>query len=320
MDTDLLHKMIDVLAGRKENNTEKLPVSMLMDEHSRWLKATNKTLSATTMAGRNTACRKFVSFVESSYPSASNAEDVDRRCALAFAEFLDRQGAKSKTRRNNIADLGAVWMSLIRIRDGITSNPWTLVLPQVSDDYERGVPFTREDERKVIEAADVCGYGWGLACRIALYTGLRYGDTATLRWRDIDLDTGVISVTPSKTRRHKVSLRIPINKALSKAIMERLKEAGKPSPDDFILPELGNRIQGRCKPPCTFARVLSVADVESGKYTFHSWRRTFRTRLAEAGVSDEIARRLGGWTNDGMALHYDHDGRLADLRNAVDKI
>ena len=52
-------------------------------------------------------------------------------------------------------------------------------------------------------------------------------------------------------------------------------------------------------------------------FTFHSWRHTFRTRLAEAGVSDEIAKRLGGWTVDKTAARYDHDGRLKELRHAI---
>ena len=56
----------------------------------------------------------------------------------------------------------------------------------------------------------------------------------------------------------------------------------------------------------------------SGNFTFHSWRHTFRTRLAEAGVSDEIAKRLGGWTVDKTAMRYDHDGRLGELAVAVE--
>ena len=56
----------------------------------------------------------------------------------------------------------------------------------------------------------------------------------------------------------------------------------------------------------------------SENLTFHSWRHTFRTRFAEAGVSDEIAKRLGGWTVDKTAMRYDHDGRIAELAAAVE--
>jgi integrase len=47
-----------------------------------------------------------------------------------------------------------------------------------------------------------------------------------------------------------------------------------------------------------FKDVLAKAGIKEGGHTFHSWRHTFRTRLSEAGVSDDLAKRLGGWTED----------------------
>ena len=35
-------------------------------------------------------------------------------------------------------------------------------------------------------------------------------------------------------------------------------------------------------------------------------------------MSDEIAKRLGGWTVDKTAMRYDHDGRIAELAAAVE--
>ena len=66
-----------------------------------------------------------------------------------------------------------------------------------------------------------------------------------------------------------------------------------------------------------FSAVLAKAGLSSPSFTFHSWRHTFRTRLADAGVSDDAARRLGGWTNLGMAAHYDHSKHLPELRAAI---
>jgi integrase len=54
--------------------------------------------------------------------------------------------------------------------------------------------------------------------------------------------------------------------------------------------------------------------------TFHSWRLTFRTRLSEAGVSDDLAKRLGGWIEDATAARYDHAERIAELREAIEKV
>ena len=71
--------------------------------------------------------------------------------------------------------------------------------------------------------------------------------------------------------------------------------------------------------PEPFAEVLKTAKVDDDHYIFHSWRHTFRTRLSEAGVSDDLAKRLGGWAEDATAARYDHAERVEELRAAVEK-
>jgi integrase len=71
--------------------------------------------------------------------------------------------------------------------------------------------------------------------------------------------------------------------------------------------------------PGKFAEVLKEAKLDGKGYTFHSWRHTFRTRLSEAGVSDDLAKRLGGWTENATAARYDHAERVEELREAVEK-
>ena len=61
------------------------------------------------------------------------------------------------------------------------------------------------------------------------------------------------------------------------------------------------------------------AGIADQGYTFHSWRHTFRTRLSEAKVSTELAKKLGGWTEDATAARYDHAERVEELRAAVEK-
>jgi hypothetical protein len=41
--------------------------------------------------------------------------------------------------------------------------------------------------------------------------------------------------------------------------------------------------------------------------------------MSEAGVSDDLAKRLGGWTEDTTAARYDHAERVEELRAAVEK-
>ena len=311
---DRLHEMIDALTG-KSRKQDGLPLAGIWQAYEQHIKTTGKLLSESTIRSRRKGCENFAAWAKESYPASDTAELVDRACAARYASFLASKGTKNKTRKNVIGELSAVWAMLQRTRNEIKENPWRLVAPEASNS-ERGKAFTPEQERAVVAAADNAGNGWGLACRIARHTGLRYGDVARLRWDAIDLDACTISTVPAKTMRHKIVVKIPISAELLIAL--RAARAADPA-GIHVLPE-----HAECYPqpanglPRTFREsVLAPAGIDNG-YTFHSWRHTFRTRLAEAGVADEIAKRLGGWTEDATAARYDHASRLDAMREAVE--
>ena len=319
---DALHALLDSICGAESREKNHLPIANVFDVYSTYLRTTKKTIAPKTLETRRHNAQRLTEWVETLYPSASTAERVDRACAVAFAEHLmdaprskmakkGSKGLSDKSRQNIIADLSAMWEGLMRTTDSIKTNPWKLVRPDVHDS-ERGQAFTTQQVTDILKAADEAGHGWGLACRIALYTGLRYGDIATLEWKDVDLDKGIIHTAPNKTARHKVVVDIPIADPLRASLEQQ------PTREGEVFPNLALYYPNQYL-PFRFVNVRKAAKV-SGKYTFHSFRHTFRTRLAEAGVPAEIARKLGGWTNDTMANHYDHSQRIEELRAAVAKI
>ena len=304
---DRLHAMIDALSGCRR---EGLPLASLWDTYWQWMQSVGNGLSEDSLRKRRRACERFAEWASENWPAAKFAGAVDRACVSGFASWLAAQGTMGKTRRNIIADLGAVWGGLQRVRDDVQLNPWPLVLPK--DDSGRLDAFTPSEVKNVLDAADKAGHGWGLACRISLYTGLRYGDVARLLWECVDLDRGFINLNPRKTARHGIIVTAPICAALATAIGAVRRDGV------FVLPE---HAAAYPKPeqgtPGAFSVILTAAGV-SGRHTFHSWRHTFRTRLSQAGVTDEIAKRLGGWTEDATAMKYDHDGRSKELTAAVE--
>lgn len=311
--TDRLHAMIDALAGAKRTG---LPLAGVWDVYEDWMKSAGRSMAPITERKRKRVVERFAEWAKDNWPAVVNAGQVDRACAAGFASWLAKQGSGGKTRRNIIGEIGTVWEGLRRVRDDVTVNPWPLVLP--GDDSERLPPFTPEQEKAVIEAADAIGKGWGLACRIARATGLRYGDVATLKWSEVDLDKGVLRLRPAKTARHGIDVIVPVCTAVRDALGALWAKQGGTS--EYVLPGHAEAYPHPHKgEPGAFSVVLTKAGVTGGRHTFHSWRHTFRTRLAEAGVSDELAKRLGGWTEDKTAMRYDHDGRIDELRAAVEK-
>jgi integrase len=317
---DSLHRMIDALLG--VSPLPGLPLGAVADAYSQAIQTAARSLSTHTVRDRIGACRRLAAWAAAERPATSTAEDVDRAAAAAFASHLAATGLTAKTRRNILGDLGTVWQELARSRDRMPSNPWPLALPEATSG-SRGLPFSREQEAAVLAAADApeaSAWGWGLACRIARATGLRYGDVARLQWRDVDLDAGVIRTEPSKTARWSVTVAIPVPAALIARLRADRPENCSQTADCCSVSVLPRMAEAYPHAPWRhpFGQVLATAGLPANVYTFHSWRHTFRTRLAEAGISDEIARRLGGWTNDATAARYDHDGKLSELRAAVE--
>ena len=304
-----IHDLIDSIYGMAHTGIQ---IGSVWEEYERWQKASGKTTSPITRRKRCSAIRRFAAWASEHWPSAQTAEDVDRQAAAAFAAWLADAGTKGKTRHNIISDLGTIWEGLRHIRERI-ENPWPFVLPNTRDS-ERGKSFSHAEEAAILKAVN--NSPWWLACMIARWTGLRYGDIARLDWGDVDTETGVIRIRPNKTARHGITVTLPMAADLGVA-MRSARAAGTGS--GFVLPlhaaaYPNNKMKNGPQP---FSRILEAAGLSPQQFTFHSWRHTFRTRLSEAGVSDDLAKRLGGWTSDATAARYDHAARVEEMRAAI---
>ena len=287
-----------------EQPLDKLPLDALQFEVDRLTSLSGKQLAKQYIEHRRGALARFVEWASENWPSAKDARDVDRVCAQAYAAHLQKQGGKSKSRHNTISLLGSVFNLLRRAHDGL-DNPWPLALPQVND-RDRGRTFTREEARRIFEAGDADGHGWGLAARIAACTGLREGDVLHLAHEDIDAG-GAIVTDPNKTKRWNIAVCLP----LPRDLLDLIGEGTGP-----LFAELQDAHGKRMKQH-PFSDILRAAGIDPTLYTFHSFRHFFRTQLARAGVSAEVAMKLGGWTQRETAARYDHDSHREELAAAI---
>jgi integrase len=120
---------------------------------------------------------------------------------------------------------------------------------------------------------------------LAVMTGMRSGELYALRWTDIDLDAGNISVArqwtskngfgPTKTRRSRV---VPISEDLSGFLKELKLKTGM---DEFVLPRLREWQSGnQAQITKVFCKELGITPIK-----FHDLRATFITNLLAHGES-----------------------------------
>lgn len=237
-------------------------------------------------------------------------DDITPPVAWEFSKHLGKQGCSSKSRNDYVSSLGTVWKMLIK-RAKATSNPWENAKVQRDHSGDKhGRAFTREEVTRILAEAKKAGHEWYEASVIALYTGMRLTDVRFFKWEEIDFEGGWIHYRPKKTMRHNIKVDVPIHKELRK-VLTGLAHGCASAGEEWVLPE---RHKNDCKkyfkgdvPFKTIIERAGIAEQAGELLTFHCWRHTFDTRLAEAGVSQEVRMEMTGHTVKETERIYNHD-------------
>ena len=245
-------------------------------------------------------------------------EEVTPATAFEFSKTLSATGISPRTHNAYISDLGTVWKLLQRY-DMAKSNPWSLAKVQRNYENEKtGRAFTSDEIARLFAIGREVGYDWETAMLIGLYTGLRQGDAVSLKWDNVDFAKGVITYRPSKTRRHNITVAIPLHRTLSDWL------AAHRNGSEYVTPSRVGKV-GAAKLPegdLTFNQILTQAEVvptsARDKLSFHCFRHTFVSRLAEAGIAEDVRMRLAGHTSAANHAIYTHDEKSA--RAAIDAL
>jgi integrase len=132
---------------------------------------------------------------------------------------------------------------------------------------------------------------------VLLQTGLRKSEFLGLRWKDIDLKAGVLTIPRSKNgeARH-----VPLTSTV-RSILSRLPRALDTAALVFPNTE-GNRDLRWAEK----AFPAGVADAKIEDFRLHDTRHTFASRLAMEGVDLLAIKDLGGWKSLAMVQRYAH--------------
>ena len=187
--------------------------------------------------------------------------------------------------------------------------------------------FTQEELRAVVNAAPD---EWKSMIRFGLYTGMRLGDVATLRWSNVDLHRGELRIQTAKTGkpvvlplagpllRHVTSLPAPsdpsqpIHRSACETVLSQGKSGSLSNQFARILAKAGLRVE---KPHRKGERG-SKSRREMSELSFHSLRHTAISIMRNAGVSAATTMAVAGHDSEQMSLHYTHVDRDSLVRAA----
>ena len=202
--------------------------------------------------------------------------------------------------------------------DILEKNPAKLVDLLKTSPKRTRRPFTDEELRAVLS---VCDTEWRGMVLVGLYTGLRLGDIASLKWENLDVEKWEIQVDTSKTGRFQ---SIPAHAALVdyfKSVMP-----SRPFRQAAVFPRINSIHERDIHSGALshqFTNILADAGLiekpihkraskgRSGKrkqneLSFHCLRHTATSKLKRAGVSDAVARDLIGHESVAVSRQYTH--------------
>ena len=165
---------------------------------------------------------------------------------------------------------------------------------------------------KVWHAADRSG-SFGILVQLALLSGMRRNELATLRWSNIHSDRIVLPAAMTKTG---VIYEVPLTDLMA-SILKRQPRSTSPLvfPSNCTGGPLGSWNQ---------SKMALMHKADAGQWTLHDLRRTCRTLMSRLGVPEPIAELAIGHVKASLVALYNMDeqwnGRVDAFRRVSDHI
>ena len=259
----------------------------------------------------------FARWMQEKHPQAATLRDVSRAIAEEYAASLNH-GQLSAGTFNKHLNLLKLVFRVLKDKGRVTVNPWADI------QRKRNVPQGRR-ELTIEELRNVCQLATGelrVLLGLGVYSGMRLGDCATLRWAEVDMARNIIRRIPNKTaRRNPKPVIVPIHPVLK----EMLETTAPKQCGDYVLPELAEIYPRRPDAVTNLVQRHLIAckikthkpgTGENGKRAvvevgFHSLRHTFVSLCRESNAPLAVVESIVGHSNPAMTRHYTHVGELA---------
>ncbi len=278
---------------------------------AQWLESKSPETAPSTGAFYVKTLSKLIAALGSSadHPMA----DIGKADLLRFRNDLAASGLAPKT-VNQTLKVGRMLFKAAK-RDGIISeNPLEFVANVRARLATNRGTFSLEQLRAILAVADP---EWRSLVLFGFYTGQRLGDLARLRWNNVDLVSGRLTLVTAKTgKRLSIPWPVPLRKHIEG--LPRGTDANAP-----LHPRSCRIVESQQGRTGTLSRQFGELLMKSGvrekvshtdirgvsrsgprtvhALSFHSLRRTATTLLHEAGVPQAIAQAFIG--HDSPAMH-----------------
>ncbi len=205
-------------------------------------------------------------------------------------------------------------LSIIRLALGIAHIHLDVQAPRVE---KRSVSVMTAEEQQRLEQATLSSQKpFHLGVALSLFTGLRIGEVCALRWRDVDLEKGIIHVrytlqriasdTPKENAQTQIMLVAPKTHTSERQIPipcflhRQLSSFKEGVPEEAFILTGETRYTEPSNLYSKYRRLLKHCGIRP--YSFHTLRHTFATRSIERGFDPKSLSEILGHADVSITL------------------
>ena len=316
-ETDVIHK---VARAKKIYKPNILLVSILEDKFEKYLE--RKGASKDSSKWYKFRIKQFLSWLSSKHPEISILSEVSDINAQEYANWLNDTFVSNKLYNETLNALSLIF-DVFNEEAGIVKNPFrkentarkiklAISRREFSKDQISTILESFKDIKDIPEKAE-----YEVLFYLGIFAGFRLKDAALLTWETIDERNNIIFVTPYKTKKFNIKIKIPIHPWLS----QKLELAKSWCKNEYVLPIISEAYNDyRDKPGKIIRKILNYNGFQSSDkitqdtcnkrrcspclYGFHSFRYSFVSFCAESGVSMALVQDIVGHMNPAMTKHY----------------
>ena len=153
---------------------------------------------------------------------------------------------------------------------------------------------------------------FGAIIKLLLLTGCRREEIGALKWSEIDLDTGVMTIPGTRTKNHRtLELTLP-------EIAIDILRAQPRRREDYVFGIRGGAFSAWSYSTVKLnARIVEAEGKPLASWRLHDLRRTMRTNLGKLGVRPDIAELAINHVKGGVEAIYDRHRYQREIAAAL---
>jgi integrase len=154
---------------------------------------------------------------------------------------------------------------------------------------------------------------FGRIIKLLTLTGCRREEVGQLRWGELDLDAGIMSLPGERTKNNR-----PLVLSLPVVAVDILQSVPRREGREYLFGSSGNAFSGWAYAKMSLDARIAVAE---GKplphWTIHDLRRTARTGLGKIGVAPHVAELVINHVKGGVEAIYDRHRYEREIKQAL---